>query len=166
MRICLVLLVVGCAGGAHVHTNPESRQLCAGDDCYRFGELPGWRIVREKKGEVAFFDDRFDAIAQINATCRQDAEAASLEVLLRHLLIGYTDVDQREQEKVSLAGREALHTVVEARLDGVPIVLDLYVVKRNGCVFDLSMAAPPDRYTRASGDFARFVSGFHAQEGT
>jgi hypothetical protein len=164
--VVVLVFASGCSLGPHVHTKPESRQLCAGDDCYRFGELPGWRIVREKNGEVAFFDDQFGAVAQINATCRQDAEAASLEVLLRHLLIGYTDVEVREQEKVRLAEREALHTVIAARLDGVPIVLDLYVVKRNGCVFDLSMAAPPERYPRASADFARFVSGFQPKERT
>ena len=166
MRICLVLLPflgVGCAAATHVHTSTERHELCAGDDCYRFGELPGWRVVRQKKGEVAFFDDEFDAVAQINTTCREDAEAASLEVLLRHLLIGYTDVKARAVEKVPLAEREALHSIVDARLDGVPVVLDLYVLKRNGCVFDLSLAAPPDRYSRASADFARFVGAFRAK---
>jgi hypothetical protein len=161
-----VLLAIGCGGNVHIRTNPESHQLCAGNDCYRFGELPGWRVVRQKKGEVAFFEDQFGAVAQINATCRQDAEAASLEVLLRHLLIGYTDLRVREREKLTLAEREALHSVQEVRLDGVPVVLDLYVLKRNGCVFDLSLAAPPDRYVRASTDFARFVGGFRAQEKT
>jgi hypothetical protein len=156
------LLLGGCAGSVNVRANPESREVCAGDDCYGFGELPGWRVVRQKKGEVAFFEDQFSAVAQINTTCREDAEAAPLEVLLRHLLIGYTEMHTREAEKISLVGREALHSVVEARLDGVPIVLDLYVLKRNGCVFDLTLAAPPDRYSRALADFARFVGGFRA----
>jgi hypothetical protein len=164
MRLVLLLFaVVGCAHTPRGRYDAEARRLCAGDVCYRVGELPGWRVVRQKGTEIAFFDESRSAIAQANATCRQDSEVASLNVLTRHLLIGYTDVQVRHEEKVPLAAREALHTVLDARLDGVPVVLDLYVLKRNGCIFDLSLAAPPDRYSSASGDFARFVNGF-AQE--
>ncbi len=56
--------------------------------------------------------------------------------------------------------REALHTHLDAKLDGVPMTLDLYVMKRNGCIFDLSYAAPPDAFARGYGDFQRFVDGF------
>ena len=127
-------------------------------------ELPGWRLIRHKGGEIAFFQEHFDAVAQANATCRDDAEAASLEVLMRHLLIGYTDVQVHQNERVPLDGREALHDVVAARLDGVPVMLDLYVLKRNGCIFDLSLAAPPGRYPSVQRDFEGFVAGFR-QEG-
>jgi hypothetical protein len=127
------------------------------------GELPGWQLIRQKGAEIAFFHDHFDAVAQANATCRDDAEAASLEVLTRHLLIGYTDVEVQHKERTELDAREALHTIVHARLDGVPVVLDLYVLKRNGCIFDLSLAAPPGRYSSAVPDFARFVIGFRQE---
>jgi hypothetical protein len=160
MRLLVLFAVVGCAHAPRGSYDAETRRLCAGDVCYRVGELPGWRVVRQKGPEIAFFDDRHNAIAQANATCRADAEVASLKVLTRHLLIGYTEVEVQHEEKVPMAAREALHTIVHAKLDGVPMVLDLYVLKRNGCIFDLSLAAPPDRYSIASADFARFVNGF------
>ena len=78
---------------------------------------------------------------QGNATCRDDADPAPLGSLTAHLLIGYTDRRTRSTEHVAVDGREALRSVIDARLDGVPVVLDLYVLKRNGCVFDLSLAA-------------------------
>jgi hypothetical protein len=152
---CLLLGFLGCA-----HYDVEGRRLCAGDVCYRWGELPGWRLLRHKGGAIAFFQDQFDAVAQANATCRDDAEAASLEVLTRHLLIGYTEVQVHHNDRTMLAGREALHTIAGAKLDGVPVMLDLYVIKRNGCIFDLSLAAPPGRYHAAVPDFSRFVFGF------
>jgi hypothetical protein len=156
----LLLLLAACA---HTYYDPAARRLCSRNVCYRMGELPGWQLLRQKGAEIAFYQEHFDAVAQANATCRDEAEAASLEVLMRHLLIGYTEVQVHKKETLPLDGREALHQVVAARLDGVPMVLDLYVIKRNGCIFDLSLAAKPDGYPAALPDFSRFVSGF-AQE--
>jgi hypothetical protein len=162
----VLLLLVFIWGCAHGHYDAAERRVCTRDTCYRMGELPGWELLRHKNGEVAFYRSEFDAIAQANATCRDDAEAASLEVLMRHLLIGYTDVQVQEEERVRLNGREALHHVVQARLDGVPMMLDLYVLKRNGCIFDLSLAAPPGRYSSVQRDFEHFVAGFSQEERT
>ena len=93
-------------------------------------------------------------------TCRDDAEIASLRTLTEHLLIGYTERQTQLSQAVPLARREALHTVVLAKLDGVPVVLDLYVLKRNGCIFDLSYSASPERHALGAPDFERFVMGF------
>ena len=109
---------------------------------------------------VGFFSDSVGGVIEANATCRDDADAAPLRALTRQLLIGYTDRNVESQDKVSLDEREALHTRVDAKLDGVPMTLDLYVMKRNGCIFDLSYAAPPDAFARGAADFQRFVDGF------
>jgi hypothetical protein len=157
----LLLLLAACA---HGHWDPTARRVCSRNVCYRMGELPGWQLLRQKDGEIAFYQTQFDAVAQANATCRDDADATPLEVLMRHLLIGYTEVQVQKKERLPLDGREALHQLVAARLDGVPVVLDLYVIKRNGCIFDLSLAAMPARYADVERDFARFVAGFAQEE--
>ena|SRR5438874_8884159 len=118
MRV-LVFLAIFVGGCAHSRYDAAERRLCSGDTCYRMGELPGWRLLRHRGGEIAFFRSDFDAVAQANATCRDDAEVASLEVLMRHLLIGYTDVQVQQNERVRLDGREALHHVIQARLDEI-----------------------------------------------
>jgi hypothetical protein len=159
----LVLLLAGCA---HGHYDAAAHRVCARDVCYRTGELPGWRLLRHEGAEVAFFQPDFGAVAQTNATCRDDAEAASLDVLMRHLLIGYTEVQVHQNQRVRIDGREALHHVVTARLDGVPVTLDLYVLKRNGCIFDLSLAAPAGRYAGVQREFEQFVAGFRQEERT
>ena len=155
----LILAGSGCFG-PRGHYSAEEHRVCVGDVCYHFGALPGWRVIRQKGGAIAFFNDQTNTVAQANATCRDDAEVASLEVLMRHLLIGYTEVHARSSERVWVADREALHDVYDARLDGVPVVLDLYVIKRNGCIFDLSLAAAPDDYDTERAAFTRFVAGF------
>ena len=159
------LLLVACHPVRATWSASEQRLcstgLAGGAACYRVGPLgPGWRVIRVARRQIGFFNDALDAIAQANVTCREDSDAAPLVTLTRQLLIGYTDQRTRAIHEERLAGRGALHTVVDARLDGVPRVLDLHVLKRNGCIFDLSLAAPPDRYAAAAPPFAAFVAGF------
>lgn len=161
--VLLALVATALFGCAHTHYDASQDKLCYRAVCYRFGSLGAeWQALQVKSdgAAIGFFNPRLGAIIASNATCRTDAEAAPLASLTRQLLIGYTDRQQRLSESVMLDGRGALHTVVEARLDGVPMVLDLYVLRRDGCVFDLSLAAPPDRYAEGRAEFARFVGGF------
>lgn len=135
--------------------------MCQGKMCYRTGTLDSsWQIVHVEMASVSYFHSGLKAIIESNASCRDDAEATPLETLTNQLLLGYTDRNYRSAEKMPLANREALHTVVEAKLDGVPMVLDLYVMKRNGCIFDLSLAVPPAQLGDGSTAFSQFVQGF------
>jgi len=135
--------------------------MCQGKHCYRTGTLSSsWQIVHVEQASVSYFNRETGAIIESNATCRDDAEATPLEILTNYLLLGYTERKYRTTEKVPLVNREALHTVVEAKLDGVPMVLDLYVMKRNGCIFDLSFASPPAQFSDGSAAFSQFVQGF------
>jgi len=159
--LALFGLVLGCAHGPRVRWSPDARTVCTPRGCYRVGPLDGaWREVHREGSAVGFFSDAAGAVIEVNVSCRDDADAAPLPALTHHLLIGYAERALREEERVPLAGREALHTVVDARLDGVPVSLDLYVMRRDGCVFDLSYAAPRERFAGARAAFARFVRGF------
>src|SRR5581483_12506640 len=136
-------------------------QLCQKGNCYRVGELgAGWQEVHKEGAAVGFFNEKLGAVVQANATCRDDAEAAPLAALTRQLLIGYTEREQKDQQTIPLAGREALRTRVDAKLDGVPVALDLIVLRRNGCIYDLTYVAPPDRFEEGRPEFQRFVAGF------
>jgi hypothetical protein len=151
----------GCAHAPRGHFDAAARQVCAGHVCYRFGELgPAWRLVHQESAAIGFFDDALGTVVEANATCRDDADAAPLVALTRELLVGYTDRRLRDQTLVALDQREALRTRLDARLDGVPMSLEIYVLKRNGCIFDLAYAAPPDRFAQGARDFSRFVAGF------
>lgn len=154
----------GCAHAPRGHieaTHDDAERVCAGDVCYRVPQLgERWRLVHQQGASVGYFSDAVGGVIEANATCRDDADAAPLGALTRQLLIGYTERHVRTESTVPLDEREALHTILDAKLDGVPVTLDLYVMKRNGCIFDLSYAAPPDAYARGAGDFQRFVGGF------
>ena len=135
--------------------------MCQGKMCYRTGTLDSnWQLVHVEMASASYFNSALKAIIESNASCRDDAEATPLETLTNQLLLGYTERNYRSAERVAMVNREALHTVVEAKLDGVPMVLDLYVMKRNGCIFDLSLAVPPEQLGDGSTAFSQFVQGF------
>jgi hypothetical protein len=166
--VCLAGSMALLAGGCAPRTSWRSsdRRLCSGDLCYRLGALaPGWRVVRTSGAQIDFFNETLDAAIQGNATCRGDNDTSPLGALTANLLLGYTERRTRSQETIPLAGREALETIVEAKLDGVPLLLDVVVLKRNNCIFDLSFVVPlnagaPRAEATRSAEFPRFVAGF------
>ena len=64
------------------------------------------------------------------------------------------------EETVPFDRREARHVVLRARLDGVPRAIELYVMKKDGCVYDLGLIAPPEHFARARAAFDAFARGF------
>ena len=156
-----LLVVVGAACHPKVSWSPESRTLCRGSLCYRVGELdPSWRLVHKEGASIGFYSGESGGVIEANATCRDDADAAPLESLTHQLLIGYTERRVLDAQHVPLDKRDALRTRVSAKLDGVPVELVLYVLKRNGCVFDLSYAAPTRDFSAGEQAFEKFVAGF------
>ena len=53
-----------------------------------------------------------------------------------------------EQKIVPFDRREAMHTVAQAKLDGVPMKFAVCVLKKDGCVYDLAYMAAPARFER------------------
>ncbi len=73
--------------------------------------------------------------------------------------MGTTEREFDAQDTVPFDGREALHTLLRAKLDGVPMQYDIYVMKKDGCVYDLVYVAPPGHFADGAADFERFATG-------
>jgi hypothetical protein len=50
---------------------------------------------------------------------------------------------------------------MRAKLDGVVMSYDIYVLKKDGCVYDFVYVASPDRFGEGTSAFERFVGGIH-----
>jgi hypothetical protein len=166
VRLLGLAILAGSPACAHqpgASWDANARRLCRGPACFRVGDPgPCWRLIRVEKAAAGFRCAPLGAVIQASATCPLDetTDAAPLPSIADRLLIGFTDRVLRLDETATLAGRAAVHRVVEARLDGVPVALELWVVRRSGCLFDITLAAPPSRLGAAQPDFARFVAGF------
>lgn len=127
---------------------------------YRIEPLgPGWERVRVEGSDLSFHRERAGTVSA-QATCRE-YEDVPPSALVNHLLFGTTRRVYLLDEEVTLDGRGARHALVDCELDGVPVRVEVYLLVRNGCVFDLSYVS--DRSAPAQAEFTRFVQAFRIE---
>ncbi|HEY4014737.1 MAG TPA: hypothetical protein VGM06_15445 [Polyangiaceae bacterium] len=152
-------LVAACAHGESF----DDGVLHKGDLSVRVGPLPAsWRRIHVDGADLAFRDDAREGSALFDVRCAQRDDDAPLSVLTDHLIMGTTDRDVESQETIPFDGREAMRTVVRAKLDGVPMQYDIYVMKKDGCLYDIVYVAPPARFADGAKDFEQFSLGVHS----
>lgn len=132
---------------------------------FRVGPVPAnWRPIEVEGTLIAFRDDAAGATVAVNGRCGKDADDVPLEALTHHLFLEFTERHMRSQQKIWLDGRQALRTEMDAALDGVPKRYTVYVLKKNGCVYDFLRIAQPSEAAETDDAFERFVSGFATVE--
>ena len=109
----------------------------------------GWTRIAVPGADSAYRDDANLGSVLFDVRCHDRDGDAPLGSLTEHLIMGTTARDVQREETLPFDGREALHTLMTAKLDGVPMQYDLYVMKKDGCVYDLVYVAPPDRFAAA-----------------
>ena len=127
-----------------------------------------WRRVEIGHASLAFRDEINGATIVLNGRCGVDSEDVPLSSLTQHLFLRFTEREIVEQRVIPFDRREAMRTVLTAKLDGVPMKFEVWVLEKDGCVYNLAYMASPARYDRGAGEFKRFVQGFatvnHANE--
>lgn len=118
-----------------------------------------WRRVDFADNDLAWMSNKSPHVIAINATCTGH-EDPPLDVLTNHLVFGFTERETVSRTPFTLDGRDALRTLVHAKLDGVPTSIELVVLKKNGCVHDLTYISPIGAEGTYRKDFEAMVSGF------
>jgi len=104
--------------------------------------------------------------ALVNARCLTADDRTPLVALTNHLLIGATEREFEIQKVEPFDGREALHTRLGAKWDGVAMKMDVWVLSKDGCVYDFVYLAPPETFSGGTPEFERFVRGFRTLRGS
>ena len=140
-------------------------QVYRGNDmAFRVGPLPaGWRKLEVSHALLAFRDDESQATVAVNGRCGKDGDDVPLKSLTHHLFLHFTDRQLKSQETLTLDGRDALRTEIVAELDGVPKLFTVYVLKKDGCVYDFMHISEGQGRQETRQDFERFVRGFATQ---
>ncbi|MEO7330685.1 MAG: hypothetical protein ABI193_19070 [Minicystis sp.] len=150
------LALSGCGGPSFDGTTYRSPSFS-----FRVGTPPErWRRIDISYAALAFRDEAADATIAVNARCGVDGEDVPLAALTQHLFLAFTEREIVEQTVVPFDGREAMHSRVSAKLDGVPKNFDVWILKKDGCVYDLYLISDPSRHAVDAADFDRFVHGF------
>jgi hypothetical protein len=152
-----VIAFTGCAG------RRIENGVYHSDKGYRL-TLPGpdWSVAADSKADLELRHQDGLAAMLANAECDDRAKSRSAGLLLGQLLIGLRDRATIEQNEVSVNGQQALHRVLDGRVDadGAPTRIEAYVLKDQGCVYDFAYAAPPASFEAWRADFRRFVESF------
>lgn len=155
LALLFPLLVIGCGGPTFQGSVYRGRGYA-----FRVPSPPAaWKRI-EVDDALAFEDTQTNAMIAASGRCKVDGEDVPLRSLAQHLFLQFTEREVQVEEVVPFDGREALHTVVTAKLDGVPRQFDVWVLKKDGCVYDLYCIADPARFQDAAGPFRDFVRGF------
>jgi hypothetical protein len=92
-----------------------------GPVAFRIPDPPsGWRRIEVDTASLAFRDEPRGGSVLVNARCLTADHRTPLVALTNHLLIGATEREYLSQAVEPFDGREALHTKVTAKWDGVP----------------------------------------------
>ncbi len=119
-----------------------------------------WRPVKVSDAKLAFRDDTRGASVLVTARCGIPSDDVPLQSLTGQLVMGTTEREYLSEEVIALDNREAMHTVLRAKLDGVKMSYDVYVMKKDGCVYDLVYVAPPEQLESGKATFEAFCTGF------
>lgn len=157
LALYLVVLLLGCSSS----TQFDGRTYRGDDLAFRVGPIPpSWRKIDVGTARLAFRDDPGRATIAVTGRCGKDGDDVPLEALTHHLFLQFTDREIVSQKAVPLAGREALRSEMVAELDGVPKRYVVYVLKKDGCVYDFMLISDVAGDASAPQDFDRFVQGF------
>jgi hypothetical protein len=121
-----------------------------------------WRPVKVSDAKLAFRDDTRDASILVTARCGIPSDDVPLQSLTGQLVMGTTEREYVSEDVTPFDGREAMHTVLRAKLDGVRMAYDVFVMKKNGCVYDLVYVAPPEQFDAGKTTFEAFCKGFRS----
>ena len=165
--LSLATAVLAACGGGKTRGSFDGNVYRNGPIAFKLPDPPaGWRRVEVDDASLAFRDDEHAASVLLNARCLSADDRTPLVALTNHLLIGATEREYISQETEPFDGREALHTKLKAKWDGVPMLIDVYVLSKDGCVYDFVYFGSPSGFERGAPAFESFVRGFRTLPGS
>ena len=123
--------------------------------------LPGdeWQPVPDEPSVLTLAHAQLAAGITISVTCQQ-ARDVPLDILTRHLLFGFKNIEILQQAPQALNGVPALKTIARARLEGREVQLRSHVARRDGCIYDAVYFASLQDYAPGEPSFERMMARF------
>ncbi len=129
---------------------------------YRVGILPdGWKRMATQARTISFYNEDYRSSISTDAYCGRSVRDRSIASLTGDIVTALEDRKFSEEEEFMLDGRGAIRQQVEGKVDGVPTVVDLVTLRKDGCVFDFYLVSPKDVPLDATKDFEGFFGAFH-----
>jgi hypothetical protein len=148
------MVSASCAGGRF-----ESGVYRDSQTTYRIGSLDSAWTRFDLSGSNLAFRHQAGGSILVNATC-EGIKDVPLEVLVNQALFGIEQKHELGRDPFTLDGRAALRARLSGSLDGVPVAMDLVVLKKDECTYDLELVCAQGAFPERDQEFWRFVQGF------
>jgi len=133
---------------------------------YKIGDLPsGWSRVHVEDANLTFRHKDGGAIL-VNALCGSDnIDDVPLDVLINQALFGVENKNELSRTPLTIDGRAALRALIDGTLDGVPIEIDMVVLKKDNCTFDFQLIGGVQELTPRRAEFETMFKSFSKLSG-
>ncbi len=160
----LSVSLLGCFGGVKKTgkvTGYREGQVLTKKGYYQVGELSSdWQRINLEKAMIAFYNPQLKSTISTDSFCDQAYNDSSLKSLTQQLFPGLQNLKVIEEKQFQLDGRGALQTLVDAELDGLPVMVNIVVLKKDWCLFDFYLVSEKSSFARAMSDFEKFYQNF------
>lgn len=95
-------------------------------------------------------------------TACQDPVESDVKTIEQSIVNGLDAATLEKSETVPYNGREALHSIVQGKLDGVGTKIELMIFKKNDCTYTLTYVALPKNFPSDQPTFQKFLKEFVA----
>lgn len=167
LQMVAILLVFGltaCFGGVKKTGKVVGYQpgrVLTKKGSYQVGDLSGeWERIKLDKAVIAFYNSQLKSTISTDSFCDQAYNDSSLKSLTQQLFPGLQHIKVIDEKPFQLDNRGALQTLIDAELDGVPVMVNIVVLKKDWCLFDFYLVSEKEYYSRAAADFEDFYRGF------
>lgn len=140
---------------------PKKRQARKAEGNYDIGAPgAGWEAVKPGGADFAWFHSELGASIYTDSNCLVRFDDSPLSRLTDGMVFGVAEGEPLRDEERSIDGRAGLLRAWDGRLDGVPVRIGVAVLKKDRCVYDLTLLAPPDGFAAGWDAFERVLAGF------
>ena len=129
---------------------------------YKFQEPPApFKRYEGSAADRAWQSEKTGNTIAIHSMC-QKYDDVKLDLLADNILAGVDNLNILQREKLKFDGREAERILADGKTDGIPVSVDILVLKKNNCTYDLVYAGRKSNFQRESSYFADFIKRFTA----
>jgi hypothetical protein len=97
----------------------------------------------------------------LNSSC-VEKNKEDLHSLEKGIFSGVDNVVIKNETKITVDGAPAVRTYAEGKTDNIPISIDLVVIEKNNCTYDLAYVARTATFAAERTLFNNFIERFHS----
>lgn len=124
---------------------------------------PPWKGPKLRLRQLVHENNAIEATIVTDALCGPKFDDAPLPRLAEELFQKLQQKKILSEKNLVLDGRAALRVHGKGRIDGVPMEMDVVVMKKDFCLYDFAYFAPPETFRRGIDDFEGYLDGFRTR---